>query len=135
MTVQQLLENRFTALSCGDYGTLYDSYHPDAPFLQQFGDRRIYRDFARQQLASMRIIDWSCPLQRTAGDNRTEALLVMEIATESGTQFFYELALLIDTEAGWQYHSAQKLGADDYVGIAQQIDFSHFDNAVQKIRF
>ena len=134
MTVQQFLEKRFNALDSGDYGMVYDTYHADAPFLQQFDDRNAYIDFAGQRLGTVKIIDWSCPQQRTVGDNRLEALLVMEIVTDVGAQFFYELALLLDTEAGWRYHSAQKLGAED-CGLPEQIDFHHFDNTSQKIRF
>lgn len=135
MTPVQFLENRFSALSSRDYAMVYDSYHADAPFLQQFGDREAYANFAREQLGSIKILSWSCSQQRTVADNQVEALLVMEIATEATPQFFYELALLIDTEAGWRYHSAQKLGTDDYSGIPQQIDFCHFDDAAQKICF
>ncbi|MEA3545019.1 MAG: hypothetical protein U9R69_07350 [Thermodesulfobacteriota bacterium] len=135
MTIQQLLENRFSALSRGDYGMVYDSYHTDAPFLQQFDDRNNYIDFAREQLGFVVMIDWLCPRQRTVTDDQVEVVLVMEIAVENSTQFFYELALLIETQAGWRYHSAQKLGADDYSDSPQQIDFHHFDNATEKIRF
>ena len=135
MTAQIFLEKRFAALDRGDYGVVFDSYHVDAPFLQQFSDRDAYINFARQQLGSIRIIEWSCLRQRIIGDNQLEALLIMEIVTEAGAQFFYELALLINTEAGWSYHSAQKLGEDDYSGTSQQIDFCHFDDAAQKIRF
>lgn len=135
MTVVQFLENRFSALGSRDYAMVYDSYHVDAPFLQQFSDRKAYICFAQQQLDSIKILSWSCPQQRTVAANQVEVLLVMEVATEGDSQFFYELALLIDTEAGWRYHSAQKLGADDYSGAPLQIDFCHFDDAVQKIRF
>ncbi len=135
MTVQQFLENRFYALARGDYAAVYDSYHHDSPFRQQFDGRKAYICFAQQQLGSIQILRWSCSQQRTVADSQVEALLVMEIATEVDSQFFYELALLINTEAGWHYHSAQKLGAEDYSGAPQQIDFHHFDDAVQKIRF
>ena len=135
MTALQFLEIRFSALSRGDYAAVYDSYHPDAPFLQQFNDRKAYICFAQQQLDSIDILRWSCSQQRTIADNKIEALLVMEISTEGDSQFFYELALLIDMEAGWRYHSAQKLGADDYSGLPDQIDFHHFDLVTQKIRF
>ena len=135
MTVEQFLENRFSALGRRDYATVYDSYHVDAPFLQQFSDRKAYIRFAQQQLASINVLNWSCSQQRTVAENQIEALLVMEISTEGDSQFFYELALLIDTEAGWRYHSAQKLGADDYSGLPDQIDFHHFDLVTQKIRF
>ena len=135
MTIQQLLEYRFTALAAGDYPAVYDSYHPDAPFLQQFGSRSTYVRFARQQLSDIKIKNWSCLNRRVISELQLEVLLVMEIETEAVTQFFYELALLIETDSGWRYHSAQKLGADDYSGVPNQIDFCHFDNALQKIRF
>jgi len=73
--------------------------------------------------------------RRMVNELQQEVLLVMEIETESALQFFYELALLIETDSGWCYHSAQKLGTDDYPGPPNQIDFCHFDNAAQKIRF
>ena len=135
MTVQQLLEYRFSALAAGDYPAVYDSYHRDAPFLQQFGSRSTYVRFARQQLSDIKIKNWSCLNRRVVNELQLEVLLVMEIATESAPQFFYELALLIETDSGWLYHSAQKLGTDDYPGSPHQIDFCHFDNASQQIRF
>ena len=135
MTIQQLLESRFTALAAGDYPAVYDSYHPDAPFLQQFGSRSTYVRFARQQLSDIKIKNWSLLNRRVISELQLEVLLVMEIETEAVTQFFYELALLIETDSGWRYHSAQKLGADDYSGVPNQIDFCHFDDALQKIRF
>ena len=135
MTVQQLLERRFSALAEGDYPAVYDSYHPDAPFLQQFSGRSTYVRFARQHLSDIEIKNWSCLNRRVVNELQLEVLLVMEIATESTSQFFYELALLIETDSGWRYHSAQKLGTDDYPGPPNQIDFCHFDNAAQKIRF
>ncbi|MCK5826091.1 MAG: hypothetical protein KAG93_03590 [Desulfuromusa sp.] len=135
MTVRQLLEQRFSSLSAGDYAAVYDSYHHAAPFLQQFSSRSTYVRFARQQLSEIEIKNWHCLKQRPVAEFQLEVLLVMEIATEVGTQFFYELALLIETDSGWRYHSAQKLGADDYPGPPSQIDFCNFNNASQKIRF
>ncbi|NOQ42735.1 MAG: hypothetical protein GQ563_09610 [Desulfuromusa sp.] len=135
MTALQFLEIRFSALSSGDYAAVYDSYHDEAPFRQQFSDCSAYIRFARLQLGSIKIISWRCLRQRVLDEKQLEALLVMEIATEDGAQFFYELALLIKTDTGWRYHSAQKLGAGDYSGSPDQIDFHHFDNASQKIRF
>jgi len=133
--VQQFLKQRFAALKSGDYAAVYDSYHADAPFLRQFGERNIYIEFARQQLESIELKKWSCLQQRIVTDGQLEVLLSMEIGTVSGPQFLYELALLIDTEAGWRYHSAQKLSADDYIGTPEKIDFSLFDTVGQKIRF
>ncbi len=135
MTVLQFLETRFSALKDGDYAAVYDSYHEDAPFRQQFSNRNAYLRFARHELGSIEMKNWQCSRQRVLDEKRLEALLVMEIATDNGSQFFYELALLVEIGNDWRYHSAQKLGMDDYSGSPDQIDFCHFDNAMQKICF
>ncbi|MDX2495758.1 MAG: hypothetical protein QNK27_12415 [Desulfuromusa sp.] len=135
MTTLQFLESRFSALNVGDYSALYDSYHHDAPFRQQFSGRSTYIRFAQQHLGSVEIKNWHCLRQRVVDETQLEVLLVMEIATDTGDQFFYELALLIETDTGWRYHSAQKLGVDDYQGSPDKIDFHHFDSVTSKIRF
>jgi len=135
VTVEQFLDRRFASLGRGDYPAVYDSYHPDAPFLQQFSNRSTYLRFARQQLSEIEMKSWQCVKRRRIAESQVEVLLVMEIVTAAGTQFFYELALLIETAGGWRYHSAQKLGADDYSGPADEIDFHHFDHVAEKIRF
>lgn len=135
MTPLQFLDKRFSALISADYGFVYDSYHGDAPLVQQFTDRKDYINFARQQLAAIVVNDWRCLRQRSVEEKQLECLLIMNIMIAGSSQFFYELALLIETEKGWRYHSAQKLGADDYAGSPDLIDFSHFDTATPKIRF
>ena len=135
MTIEQFLKNRFSALDSGDYSAVYASYHPDAPFLQQFSDCNTYVRYAQEHLGEIKIKSWFCPQQRTIAVKQVEAILVMEIATAAGTQFFYEMALLIATDTGWSYHSAQKIGAAEFSGTPQQIDFNYFDEVDQKIRF
>ena len=135
MTPQQFLEKRFAALSHGDYAEVYAGYHEDAPFRRQFNDRETYIRFARQQLSFIEVKSWSCLRQRPLDSNQVECLLVMEVVVDATSQYFYELALLIKIAAGWRYHSAQKLGAAEYVGMPDQIDFHHFDCVSEKIRF
>ena len=135
MNIQKFFQDRFAALIRGDYATVYASYHPDAPFLQQFDNLDAYLCFARQQLSGVKVRNWQCLQQRFIDEQQIEAILAMEIVTAEGSQSFYELALLIETADGWRYHSAQKLGADDYSGSAEQLDFCHFDDVNQKIRF
>jgi len=119
VAIQKFLQDRFAALDQGDYAADLDSY----------------LCFARQQLSEIKVRNWQCLQQRSVDEQQIEAILVIEIDTVEGPQFFYELALLIETADGWRYHSAQKLGTDDYPGTAEQLDFCHFDNASQKIRF
>lgn len=133
MTAEQFLKTRFDALGRGDFAAVHGSYHAQAPFLQNFSDPAAYIEFAEQNLGEIDIASWKSLRQRTLAADRQEHLLVMELSAEGGSLFFYELALLIDTPAGWRYHSAQKLAQEDYSGPPEQIDFSHFDQVDQKI--
>lgn len=135
MTPGQCLEARFRALSQRDYKTLYKSYHAESPFLQQFKSCKEYLAFAEQQLNSITIECWRCIDQRQLADDQVECLLVMEMTMGSDFQYFYESALLIQVNGTWFYHSAQKLGAEDYTGFPDQVRFDHFDRATEKIRF
>lgn len=135
MTVQAFLEGRLDALKKGDFASVYQSYHAESPFLRQFSDLDDYLGFAEQQLTGISIKSWHCPAQRVLADNRVECLLVMELETGGDSLFFYELALLVQVDGQWRYHSAQKLGAEDFSGEPDSISFSDFDRVEEKIRF
>ena len=135
MAVQHFLKERFAALNRGDYAAVYASYHNDAPFLEQFADRGTYLRFAKQQLGEIKVAGWQCLNQREVSPHHLEVILIMDLMVNGDSQVFAELALLIETDEGWRYHSAQKLGADDYRGDYAQLDFCHFDHASEKIRF
>jgi SEC-C motif domain protein len=131
---EALLTLRFQALAEGDFATLYASYQEGAPLLQQFADRAAYLRFSEQQLRQVRVVGWQMLGRRQLAADRLEQLLAMEITVGGQRQFFYELALLVRTAAGWRYHSAQKLSEEDYPGTPDEIDFCHFDQAPVKIR-
>jgi SEC-C motif-containing protein len=132
---EELIAARFQALLTGEYEQLYASYHPEAPLLQQFSDRGSYLRFAREQLRDVKVVNWQALGRRKLGAERVEQLLVMELSVAGASSFFYELALLVRTGAGWRYHSAQKLSEEDYAGPPENIDFHHFDNSALKIRY
>ncbi len=131
---QELLESRFVSLQAGDYAGVYASYHDDAPFRQQFSGEADYLAFARQQLAQIQVHSWRILRQRQTEEGQVEAILCMEIVVDGAIQFFYEMALLISSDQGWRYHSAQKLSSEDYSGAPAQLDFYHFDRVAEKIR-
>jgi SEC-C motif-containing protein len=135
MTAEDLMSKRFAALASGDYASVYETYHQDSPFIRQFSDCDAYICFARQQLNTIKVWSWQSLRQRQIDSLQQEHLLIMELAVDGRRQYFYELALLINTPAGWRYHSAQKLSAEDYAGPPEQIQFSCFDQVTQKIRY
>jgi len=132
---EEVLTARFHYLQTGDYARLFASYHPESPFLSQFSDRGAYLRFAEQQLSRINVVNWQALGSRILAANRVEQLLVMQLEVDGKEQYFFELALLVKTGAGWRYHSAQKLSEEDYSGPPEQLDFHHFDHAMQKIRY
>jgi hypothetical protein len=131
---QIFLEHRFCALQQRDFVALYHSYHPTAPFLQNFSGEEEYREFARQQLTSIEVKRWRCLKQRK-NHGGVECLIAMELESEGQTLPFYELALLLKVSSGWGYHSAQKLAPEACPQDPALLDFSHFDQAEEPIRF
>lgn len=134
-SIETFFEERFNALRKGQYENVYRSYHIDSPFLQQFSDCDDYLDFAAQQLGRIVIKNWFFRGQRWIDSQQVECLLVMELAVEGQSQFFYECALLIQSVDGWRYHSAQKLGMEDFHGDPETITFRNFDQVQEQIRY
>ena len=135
MTPEQFLAARFNALMNRDYQAVYQSYHDTSPFRQHFASAEDYIHFAEQHLGQLKLKDWQIVDQRHVERNQIECLLVMVMQLENSTRFFYESALLILVDDQWHYHSAQKLGPDDYPGPPERISFTHFDQVAEKIRF
>ncbi len=134
LTAEELLRLRFTALEEQNFALLYASYHPRAPFLEQFPSPTAYLEFAAQSLFGMRFCDAQVGVSRvTAGG--VEQICAMRFELSGDEQIMYELALLKPTDSGWRYHSAQKLPTEDYLGEFAALDFVHFDQQTTKVRF
>lgn len=135
MTPQQFLQGRFDALQRRDFETVYLSYHENSPFRQQFTDSSEYLEFVRQQLQEVNLKAWCCQAERPLSTGRVECILQMDLDVEGRSLRLYELALLIQCDGNWRYHSAQKLNEDEYPGLPDDISFEHFDAVSEKIRF
>lgn len=135
MSPADCLRQRFEAHRCGDYAAIYASYHPESSFLQQFPDLATYEVFAYEGLASIQMISWQCTLERHLGTGQVECIQIVEFSHERVISRMVELALLIQTSQGWRYHSAQKLGPHNLPIPASRVEFSHFDQVVDKVRF
>ncbi len=130
----KLIRQRFAALEAREFSALYASYHPLAPFVEQFPDEKSYLDFACQALARMTLLGSYIGEVRTAAEG-VEVICALHFALDGEAQSLFELALLLPTADGWRYHSGQKLTAEDYPGQAEDLTFDHFDQQQPKIRF
>jgi len=134
LTAEDLIRLRYTALKEQNLALLYASYHLDAPFLEQFPTLNTYREFAVEALSELRLYDADVGANRVTAQG-VEIICMLRFDLGDDVQILYELALLIATDAGWRYHSAQKLSSEDYLGDFAALDFIHFDHHSPKIRF
>lgn len=135
MTPTDCLRQRFEAHRRGDYAAIYASYHPQAPFLLHFSDLATYETFACEQLSLIQMLSWQCTMERSLDAGQVECIQLVEFEHEGMISRMIELALLIETGQGWHYHSAQKLNAQNLSVPAALVDFSHFDEAADRVRF
>jgi SEC-C motif-containing protein len=57
-TPSELIMARTDAFACGDFGFIYDSYHPESNFRRQFPDRGEYCRYGVESLSpDYKIID------------------------------------------------------------------------------
>ena len=134
LTAEELIQLRYTALDEQNFSLLYASYHPEAPFLEQFPNVMVYLEFAAQSLSDVRLCEILVGLSRATTEG-IEVICSLRFELRARVQTLYELALLMPTEAGWRYHSAQKLSDEDFQGEFAALDFVHFDQQSPRIIF
>ena len=134
LTAEDLIKLRFAALKQQNFSLLYASYHPQAPFLEQFPNVMIYLDFAADSLSDLHLHDLRTGVSRATADG-VELICKMQFELGGEPQTLYELSLLKPTAEGWRYHSAQKLTDEDFQGDFDALDFIHFDHQETKVRF
>jgi SEC-C motif-containing protein len=134
-TPAELIRARCRALAAGDFATVYDTYHPDSNFRRQFPARQDYLDYAETVLAAdFRITECRILRQRSA-EGGVNLLLYFAYLYRGSRSELFELALLLRTEAGWRYHSAQKLQRPEFAGAIEAIDWEDFEKVREKVVF
>jgi len=133
MTPEQLIEQRVVAVGCGDFEFIYDSYHPQAPFLQQFSQRQEYLDFAEEQIHGHCHIESCRILRQRLDEERAELILHQLLRIDAGYQETLERAELLLFEGDWRYLGSLRMNRAEYSGPLAGIDFSDFDRIPNKV--
>ena len=130
-----LILNRVEAFRRCDFGFIFDTYHPDSNFRRQFADRDEYIRYGWANLGKdFRILD--CRILREEQDLvSARVIFLLEFELHSERQRYAELAWLEDVGEGWRYRCGQKLTAEDWPVTITQLDFRHFDEAVDKVLY
>jgi SEC-C motif-containing protein len=133
LSPSQLILARSRAFTEGDFGRVYDSYHPDSNFCRQFPDRQAYLEYARTALAADFIIDECRILREKIDRDQARVIFYMDIRFRGRRVETFELALLLMTGEGWRCHSSQKLSRDEFAGEIDAIGWEDFERAEKTV--
>jgi len=121
---------RSQAFASGDFGFIYDSYHPESNFRRQFPDREGYCRYGEEtlspdyQIIDCRVLDEDC------GDDESRVVFLMRMNVQGASLQFAELAWLKKEGQAWRYHRGQKMTSSelpDEPGALSFRDFSGLD--------
>lgn len=133
LSPSQMILARSRAFTEGDFGRVYDSYHPESNFCRQFPDRQAYLDYARSVLATDFVIQECQILREKVEGNQAQVIFYLDIRFRGERIETFELALLLRTGEGWRCHSSQKLGRDEFPGEIDAIDWRDFERVEKAI--
>ena len=131
----QLILARADAFRRCDFGFIFDSYHPDANFRRQFPDRDEYVRYGWANLGKeFRILKCDI-LREEQGGVSARVIFLLEFDLHGERQRYAEMAWLEDAGEGWRYRCGQKLAVEEWPVSITQLDFRHFDEAVDKVLY
>ncbi|TYO99588.1 hypothetical protein EDC39_102111 [Geothermobacter ehrlichii] len=132
---ETLVRQRVEAFRRRDFGFIYDSYHPEALFRQQFPDRDGYLRYAKEEIASQMRIERFRILKARQRQERAEVIFHQLLMTASGAQESFEMALLERIGGRWLYLGSQRMDRAMFQGRPEELGFADFETAPERIFF
>jgi SEC-C motif domain protein len=132
---RELLLTRIAAFRQQNFGYIYDTYHPESFFRQQFPRRDEYLEFAAEQLVGRLQISSFTILREAATADQVRFIFHQQLQLADTMQETLECASLVLENGVWYYHSSQKLLLDEFAGDLKQVSFADFDRVKDKIVF
>jgi len=125
-TPSELIMARSRAFASGDFGFIYDSYHPDSNFRRQFPDRVEYCQYGAESLMQdYKIIDCMV-LDEDCGDDESRVIFLMRMNVREASLCFAELAWLKKEGQAWRYHRGQKMTSSEMPAEPETLSFRDF---------
>ncbi|WP_027715022.1 YchJ family metal-binding protein [Desulfuromonas sp. TF] len=135
MSPSELVLARCRAFGGGNFGFIYDSYHPESYFRAQFPSRRAYlRHGASSLAADFRIRECRILKEQINGEE-ARVLFYLDAFFRDERAESFELSSFRMTAEGWRYHSSQKLARREFAGEIEEIGFRDFENVQDKVFF
>ncbi len=131
----EMILARCDALRRADYGFVFDSYHSDSNFRQQFPERNAYVQFGWSSLGKDFKVR-NCQIVREEIDGHdARVIFLMQMVAHGELKSYAEMALLKRQGASWRYHHGQKMEEKDWPADPMTLDFESFDKLEPKIVF
>jgi SEC-C motif-containing protein len=128
-----LILARIEAFRHGDFGRVYDTYHPASNFRRQFPDRAEYIRHGWANLGKEFRIRSCTIIREECAATSARVIFWLEFDLHGASHGYAELAWLERDAEGWRYRCGQKLTADELPVPAARLDFSHFDRLADKV--
>ena len=133
-TPAQIVLNRMEAFAGGDFGRVWDAYHPDSNFRSAFPDRAAYVSHAEQNLSkTFRFVEWRVLLEEVGTVARVLLYNVLQLegTTKAGIEGL-ELAL---TDEGWRILATARLEGENCPVAIETLSWSEFVRLTEGIFF
>ncbi|HKL24913.1 MAG TPA: hypothetical protein VJ910_01655 [Desulfuromonadales bacterium] len=126
---------RVDAFQEADFGFIFDTYHSQSAFRQQFTERDDYIRFGWASLGKdFRIL--KCRIvAEDDGPREARVIYFMELDVNGEFKSYAELTWLWWEENAWRCHRSQKIETDDLPCPPDQLDFQTFENFEPKVIF
>lgn len=136
ITPVELVHRRRAAFDSRDFGFVYDTYHCESMFREQFPSRDAYLSHAKSTLSTdFRILDCQTLKDRLVEDGSAEVLFYLRFSYLGKVEETFELSSFQKEAGQWRYHSSQKLSKDEFSGAVEDIDWEDFEKVQDKIYF
>lgn len=126
MTPEEFIAKRHDWFLAGDFGAIWDSYHPDSNFRRAFPDREAYCRYGVEELAGNLVYEECRVLLRDEAGDRARVMLFNRFADGSVTHVFFEYANLVAIDGDWHYYSGARLAGEAFAGAPEELTWDEF---------
>lgn len=123
LTPSQLVEARVAAFSTNDFGFIYDTFHPDSNFCQQFPDRQEYLAYGQSTLTSDYQIKGCRVLQEKIDGTLAHVLFLLRVHYQGQDLEYFELSEFHQISSRWLYLQSHRLDRHEFSGNVDDITF------------
>ena len=123
----EIVLERFRAFLAGDFGFIYDTYHAESNFRQQYQDRDGYILHGKNILIENYQLEECRIVKEKVVGSKAQVIFLMKMTTEGRTNSYAERAWFLLENQDWHYHRGQKITLDELKVNPDALDFKDFD--------